>query len=122
MMAVIRTRQTRMPHGVRDARPSLAKSADATLSETEVLQYNAVTQSGTGKKVTLPAAAATYKGASLIIASIHANSTTNKVFVTAGFSGGGTSYDTATIPALGALFLYCDGTYWYIVGASPAGS
>ena len=119
---VILSRQTRMPHGVRDTRSSVAKSDDATLTETEVMTYASVTQSGTGKKITIPAASSTYKGCSLLIATIHASSTTNKVYVAAGFNGGGASYDTVTLGALGSVFLYCDGTYWFCVGGTPAGS
>ena len=48
-MAVIRTRQTRMPHGVRDTRGTVAKTDDATLTETELLHYGACSQAGTGK-------------------------------------------------------------------------
>jgi len=119
---VILAKQTRMPHGVRDTRSSVAKSDDATLTETELMKYGAITQSGTGKKITIPAASSTYKGVGLIVASIHASSATNEVYVAAGFNGGSTDYDTINLPALGSILLYCDGTYWFCVGGSPAAS
>ena len=115
-------KQTRMPHGVRDNRGPLAKSDDATLTEAEVMGYSVVTQSGETKTITVPAAAATYKGCRLIIANISAY-TDNKITVAAGFNGGGTSYDYLTLPAYGAVELSCDGTNWYAIGSvDPAAS
>ena len=115
-------KQTRMPHGVRDNRSALAKDDDATLTEAEVMGYSVITQSGETKTITMPAAAAVYKGCRLIIAVI-ANYADNKVCVAAGFNGGGTSYDYITLPAYAAVELFCDGTYWYAIGSvDPAAS
>jgi len=114
-------KQTRYPHGVRDNRSTLDKAASATLTELEIMTYGTFTISGTGQAITLPAASATYKGCLLRIGSIHASSNTNTVVCAEGFGGGTTSSDVITLPALGTIKLFCDGTYWYAMGtADPA--
>jgi len=115
-------KQTRMPHGVRDNRSAVAKSDSATLTELEIMSYAVVTQSGATKTITVPAAAAVYKGCRLIIANISTNAD-NKITVAAGFNGGGTSYDYLTLPAYAAVEIFCDGTNWYAIGSvDPAAS
>ena len=118
---MVMSKQTRYKYGVRDTRSTLDKDDDATLTESEIMTYGQFTISGTGKTITLPAASAIYKGCILKIGSIHASSATNKVAVTAGFGGGSTSSDGVTLPALGSMKFFCDGTYWYAIGtADPA--
>ena len=115
-------KQTRMPHGIRDNRDTLAKTDDATLTEAEIMSSAVVTQAGETKTITMPAAAAVYKGCRLIIAVI-ANYADNKIYVAAGFNGGSTSYDYVTLPAYAAVELFCDGTNWYVIGSvDPAAS
>jgi len=114
----ISNRKSRFPHGLRDTGGTLALSDDATLTEAQVMANSRISQAGTGKTITLPAASSAYKGIRLLVASIHASSATNKVTVAAGFNGGGASYDYVTLAALSAMAFECDGTYWYAIGAS----
>ena len=116
-------RKSRFPHGLRDTGDTLALTADATLTEAQIMANSRITQAGTTKVITLPAASAVYKGIRLLIASIHASANDNKVTCAAGFNGGGGSYDYVTLAALSAMVFECDGTYWYAIGASaPASS
>jgi len=111
-------RKSRFPHGLRDTSPTLALTDTAVLTEAQVMASSRITQAGTGKTITLPAASSVYKGIRLLIASIHASSNTNKVTVAAGFNGGGASFDFVTLAALSSMVFECDGTYWYAIGAS----
>ena len=115
---MVMSAQTRYRYGVRDNRSTLDIATSATLTELQIMTYGQFSISGTGQTVTLPAASAVYKGCILRIGSIHANSATNKVAVTAGFGGGSTSSDVITLPALGTMKFFCDGTYWYAMGTA----
>jgi len=122
-MSVIMSRKSRFPNGIRDSGTTLALSDDATLTEAQVMANSRITQSGTTKVITLPAASSVYKGIRLLIASIHASAADNKITVAAGFNGGGASFDYITLAALSSMVFECDGTYWYAIGASaPASS
>ena len=114
---------SRFPHGTLDSRGPLAKTDTATITVAELKEYGNITQAGAGKTITLPAAEASLKGCFVVVSSIHASDSANKVTVAAGFGGGGGSYDYITLPALGSALFYCDGTNWYVIGnMDPASS
>lgn len=69
--------------------------------------------------LTLPAASANLGGLSLVV---HTNNSGGKVYVAAGFGGGGANYDTVTPGAYCAMRFWCDGSYWYALSESVAAS
>ena len=113
---------SRYDNGVWDLRSTLAKTDSYTILANDIREYKAISINGTSKTLTVPAAAATFKGAELIIMNISSNAAC-KVLVAAGFNGGGTSYDYITLPAYATAVLYCNGSVWTVVGNfDPASS
>lgn len=69
--------------------------------------------------LTLPAAAVSLKGVTLLV---HGNNANSKVAVAAGFGGGGASYDTVTIGAYNTVKFWCDGSQWYALSEAVGAS
>jgi len=94
-----------------------AKTATATLTAAEV-SYGLIsaTDASTAIVLTLPAASATLAQSDVIIGMGGAAGV--KVKCTAGFGGGGGSYDHATLALGMALQCVCDGTNWYVVNVT----
>jgi hypothetical protein len=113
---------SRFPNGIWDSRSTLAKTDDYTITESDVKEYQAVSINGTTKTLTLPAASAAMKGATLLLLNLGSNAAC-KATVVAGFGGGGGSYDYVTFPAYASFIAYCNGSVWSIFGSvDPASS
>jgi hypothetical protein len=95
---------------------ALAVTANKSLTEAEILdigyQFIKITSTAT---LTLPAASEELKG---ITVRVFASAATCKVYVSGGFGGGGTSFDTDPVTRYGITDYWCDGTYWYALSAS----
>jgi len=111
---------TRYKYGVANERGvATTKAASYAILETDILRIGQFFKINGAYTLTLPAASSALKGVSVYI---HGNNGSSKVAVTAGFGGGGASYDTVTIGAYNTVEFWCDGSYWYAlsnaVGAS----
>ena len=110
--------RSRFSHGIQATKLELTKSDSYTITAADCRKYGLVTQTGSTKVFTLPAAETSIAGVDLIL--VDKGGTALKVYVVAGFAGAGTSYDTVDVPTDGSVLCYCDGSNWYVVGASPA--
>ena len=115
-MVFIMSRNTRFPHGLRKNQITVTKTSSATLTEIELMKYKVVLISGDDVNITLPAAAAVYKGVELIISNV-GTSILNDVVTSAGFNGGGVDYDTINLSPYASVFLQCDGTHWRAIAS-----
>lgn len=109
--------RSRFNHGIQAKRVELTKSDDYTMTVANCRKYGLLTQTGGSKTLTLPAAETKLAGADVLC--VDKGGGTFKVFVTAGFSGQGGSYDTVDVPTNGAVLCYCDGSNWHVLGATP---
>lgn len=93
---------------------------NTTLTETDILtEGNYFIKISGAYTLTLPAASSALTGISLIVTGTNASS---KVTVAAGFGGGGSSFDTITVGAYGAIKFWCNGSYWYSKSENVAAS
>ena len=112
--------RTRFSKGIQPVRLELTKSDSYTLTASDCRKYGLITQTGSTKVITLTVATTSLAGVDLLL--VDKGGGALKVYVAAGFAGKGASYDTVDVPTDGSVLCYCDGTVWYVVGASPAGS
>jgi len=112
--------RSRFSKGIQATKLELTKSDSYTITASDCRKYGLITQTGASKTFTLPVAATALAGVDLWL--VDKGGGTCKVYVAAGFAGQGSSYDTVDVPTDGSVFCYCDGSYWYVVGASPAAS
>jgi len=109
--------RTRYKYGIQAKRVALTSALDYSISVTELRKYGLFTETGGSKTLTLPAAETSLAGIDLLCADVGGG--TFKVYVLAGFAGEGALVDTVDVPTNGAVLVYCDGSYWYVVGATP---
>ena len=109
--------RSRYKHGIQAKKVALTSAVDYSISAAELRKYGLFTQTGGSKTLTLIPAATALAGIDLLCADVGGG--TFKVYVLAGFAGEGGNYDTVDVPTNGAVSVYCDGTYWYVVGATP---
>ena len=109
--------RTRYRHGIQAKRVALTSAVDYSISIAELRKYGIFTETGGSKTLTLPAAETSIAGIDLLCADVGGG--TFKVYVLAGFAGEGALVDTVDVPTNGAVIVYCDGSYWYVVGATP---
>lgn len=112
--------RSRFQHGIQATKIELSKSDSYTITAADCRKYGLITQTGSTKIFTLPVVVSSLAGVDLLI--VDKGGSALKVVVAAGFAGQGASYDTVDVPTDGSVLCYCDGTVWYVVGASPAGS
>jgi len=112
--------QTLIPKRDEALRSVLTKTATATLTVREVLNFPViiVNTASADVELTLPAASAALKNVCRRICAYGANGVS--VLVAAGFGAGGESYDYATIGCGGFMDVFCDGTRWYAGGEVAA--
>ena len=109
--------RTRYRHGIQAKRVALTSAVDYSISVDELRKYGLFTETGGSKTLTLPAAETAIAGIDLLCADVGGG--TFKVYVSDGFAGEGGTVDTVDVPTNGAVIAYCDGSYWYVVGATP---
>ena len=112
--------RSRFSKGIQPVRLELTKSDSYTITASDCRNYGLITQTGSTKIFTLPVAATSMAGVDLWL--VDKGGGALKVYVAAGFAGQGASYDTVDVPTDGSVYCYCDGSYWYVVGASPTGA
>ena len=110
--------RSRLPHGIQAKKIELTKSDSYTITAADCRKYGLITQTGSTKIFTLPVVASSIIGVDLIL--VDRGGSALKVVVAAGFAGQGANYDTVDVPTNGSVYCYGDGTYWYVVGATPA--
>lgn len=95
---------------------ALSKAADYSLTEANILKdgYQFIKMSG-GKVLTLPAASADLDG---ITIRVNCADASDGVYVSGGFGNGGTELDTVQPGAYNTVDFWCDGSYWYALGAA----
>ena len=106
--------------GIRQGGQVLVKSATATLTAKEILNYGIIIADTADGAValTVPAAAAAFKGMTILFGNKGAADLT--VVVAAGFGGGGGGDTTITLSIGDGAMLFCDGSYWYNVNIATA--
>ena len=109
--------RTRYKKGIQAKRVILTSALDYSISVAELRKYGLFTETGGSKTLTLPTAEASLAGVDLLCSDKGGG--TFKVFATGGFAGEGALVDTVDVPTNGAVLVYCDGSYWYVVGATP---
>ena len=98
---------------------AITKAETYTITEADILRIGQFFIINGAYTLTLPAASGNLKGVSVYI---HGNNSSSKVAVSAGFGGGGDSYDTVTIGAYNTVEFWCNGTYWYALSSSVGAS
>ena len=99
------------------AATALVKTATATLTIGECIEYDRVSagHASTAVTLTLPVAATALSGVVLMVGNDAAQTLT--LTVAAGFGGGGAGHDTVTMAVGEGVLVWCDGTYWYCLAA-----
>ena len=95
------------------------KAENYSITESDILRTGQFFKINGAYTLTLPAASVNLKGVSVYVFS---NNASGKVAVSAGFGGGGGSYDTVTIGAYNTVEFWCDGSYWYALCTSVGAS
>jgi len=111
---------SRYKYGVANARGTATTKAETySITESDILRVGQFFKINGAYTLTLPVASSALKGVSVYVTS---NNASGKVDVSAGFGGGGDSYDTVTIGAYNTVEFWCDGTYWYALSQSVGAS
>ena len=94
---------------------ALTKTANYTLTEADILKYgySFIILSNVAQLV-LPTPSAKLAGVSLYVHGVDRAS----VYAGDGFAGGGEAYDVVNLYHYDTREFWCDGTYWYVIGAT----
>jgi len=98
---------------------TLTKTSAYSITEADILRGGQFFVASGATTLTLPAASANLKGASIYITGDNASS---KAYVAAGFGGGGASYSYVDIGAYNTVEFWCDGSYWYALSNAVTSS